>query len=1381
MRSTSPPPLARASAPEPAPTDEPPPVKRGPGRPIAIIAAAIVVAALLLVVVMSIEAPRGPEDALTDGDLSRLVGPGGLTDEELAREGPADPTLPGGGLPEAGWIQFTDPDDPQRLAQRYRFDRLDPNPEGRGVGWFEMVNPQIEIRLADDRLLSVTGRTALVSAPNQALEEGTISGDVVIRLFEGSADRAVDVRRDRPTFMIQTPEAYFDNFLGEVRCDQRLLMETESLEFPGRNLRMQINDLDQWATVSIETVEYIRLASQAARAEGDRLGELNRGANQRADRPRPGTGAANRREKAAGAESPPDRDLPASADELQHYRLTLNDNVRIVQGDDLTGRLITGDRLDIIFSAESGGFGLNFAAAEPASDPVITQGAPTAGFAAPPGPLPVAVSHLLLASLTQDEEARCQLAPPRSGNDTYIYCDGPLTVNPIRDRSRSLPALDDALLELTGRPVRLVDREAETEAECRRLRYHTLSRMTELVGSADHPLRVDGPDAEVRADAFWIRQSDNTGGFEGPGRLITYLAGQSEPTSRNGPAAEGTRPSNPLRVDWVRRVDLTFHEQSQEDMVSLGALRSADFIGEVTAVADEFDVSADRVGIDLPPDAESSGAIDAIRASGNVQVAGVGNAGSLACDELNLLLVRDDRARSLPQKLLASGNVHAENPQQSISADDLAVTFVPGGDGEESVVPRPDEILPGAGDVTMDTLKARGDVAVRLADGSRLLAESLDIDQTAGTMDLTGGNVSIASGRLLADRGRRISVRREQGLAVWEGAGRARVFPEPLGEDLTDLSGADELQITWINGVDFTLHQEGDEGNVRLRDATFNNGVDVQAADFWLDSDHLTLAFPSGEQDSARREIEIAEEIESIRAWDNVRVGSRHDRGTLSCDDLNLQMTRSLEGQSVPEKMTATGNIVASNLDRTAGTGQTVWAEYLDVTFRAEESGPSPETSGGDDESPRTVKAMVEQVIALRNVQVEMAEGGRAFADQLLGNAVDDLVELSGEEVLVVRDSLIIDRATRVALHGVDDTAHWKGPGRARVFDRSIEPVGEGRVVPPSVDETEEPQLFVTWTEQMVYDNTFNEGAGALDFRGEVEAMSRPSPLEVNTMSGEALTLQFVKTPDAATDDVIAPAQTNIGDLNGTERKLSTFIARGDAKLENRRWLNEDLSDTPSVFHVAGMHVEYDAVAVEAHVVGDGTLLIRDVTPEPAADLDAPDAISAIGRSSAPFGAKGITRFQWNRELRLTHAVDDRFDLYMDGDVRADHQALNGDVSTLRADRVDAVVIREEEADDLAVADLEERGDVFGVGGSMKLQRVAASGGVTILTPTRDVRCDAFDYNLLTNLAEISAVPGRRVSILTRGTARPIQAQRVLWYMAEDTIVITRGAGSGSR
>ena len=86
------------------------------------------------------------------------------------------------------------------------------------------------------------------------------------------------------------------------------------------------------------------------------------------------------------------------------------------------------------------------------------------------------------------------------------------------------------------------------------------------------------------------------------------------------------------------------------------------------------------------------------------------------------------------------------------------------------------------------------------------------------------------------------------------------------------------------------------------------------------------------------------------------------------------------------------------------------------------------------------------------------------------------------------------------------------------------------------------------------------------------------------------------------------------------------------------------------------------------------------------------------------------------------------------------------------------------------------------LGGSMTPVRVYGRGGLSIRTPERDVACDEFDYNPLTGIAEISAAPGRMVSILTTGSARPFKAARAQWDMTpgSEKVTILRGGGAAS-
>ena len=482
----------------------------------------------------------------------------------------------------------------------------------------------------------------------------------------------------------------------------------------------------------------------------------------------------------------------------------------------------------------------------------------------------------------------------------------------------------------------------------------------------------------------------------------------------------------------------------------------------------------------------------------------------------------------------------------------------------------------------------------------------------------------------------------------------------------------------------------------------------------------------------------------------NVRVHS--EEGTIACDDLDLRLMTNDEGKSIPTTMTATGQVRAADPERT------IWADVLVVEFRERRAAAAEPDEEGAYRDPMGGDAEVERMTAEGDVQVLLANGARAFAQKLIGDVPGETIELLGSNVVIAYDKMIIDRGRRVVLRRQTDTAHWDGPGQARFFSTPLETAAEGRIERPDV--IGEPDVRARWNTSMLYDNTFNEGAGSIDLRGEVDAKSEPSPLERNTVNADALTLEFVNVPraDGGDEGHPPPAGATLSPDN-VERVLGRFIARGEAKLENRTWLTAEHVDKPRVFYIAGEHVEYDDQTGEALVVGAGELLIRDLTEDDAAG------------GSAPFGPKGTTLFRWKKKLHMTRGLDDRFDIVMAGEVEALHQGLDDETATLSCDRLEATVVRPGATGKRGALDLE---------GPAKLKRLRAWDGVFIRTQTRDVDCDEFDYNATTGLAQVRARPGRRVSILTRGTAHPIHAQHALWNMSNDRVTITGGSGADS-
>ncbi len=534
-----------------------------------------------------------------------------------------------------------------------------------------------------------------------------------------------------------------------------------------------------------------------------------------------------------------------------------------------------------------------------------------------------------------------------------------------------------------------------------------------------------------------------------------------------------------------------------------------------------------------------------------------------------------------------------------------------------------------------------------------------------------------------------------------------------------------EMQLSWTGGaeIDFIESDGNDETKGAIRGATFDGQVAVRSQD-----------------------------------------------GTLDCGRLKLTFTVDAKGESTPKKMVASQDVKAKNED------QTLWADAVRVTFVPKEDQDQVENANDNPGEPQSIlgqDAQVDRLQADGNVQVLMSDGARAFAERLDGDARQERVVLTGPQVIIASDKLLIDRGRHVELDRTAGTARWQGPGQARMLTDPLETSADQRIPPPAindVDTTPDTTLRTRWNESMVYDSMFSEGAGSLHVTGDVRIRSRPTEIELNTMTGDALTLEFENVPDNE-QQVAAkePKESDTPGLSGdlfaqSDRRLARFIAKGNARIENWTWQNADQSDNPRRYFIAGQHITYDDRTLEAEVIGDGQLYMRDLT-----EIDT-GSIS----EDAPFGRKGETGIKWAQHLKMTRLTDQLWNIGMTGDVQVGHVAPGGEVSTMTAEEVQLEVER-------SATDVEEtaEGDFLNLGGDMEAQRLAAEGSVFIVTPNREVDCHAFDYNLRTNLAEVSALPGRRVSIVTAGSPVPIKYQKLIWNMdpANERITVYQGSG----
>ena len=95
-------------------------------------------------------------------DAPALSGDGTLDASDVAQVGVE--------LPSGGWVQKTDAHG--HLVQQYRCASLDPDPADMPDGWIEMEEPEVELFLGEDRVVTISGDRGLANAPGRALESG---------------------------------------------------------------------------------------------------------------------------------------------------------------------------------------------------------------------------------------------------------------------------------------------------------------------------------------------------------------------------------------------------------------------------------------------------------------------------------------------------------------------------------------------------------------------------------------------------------------------------------------------------------------------------------------------------------------------------------------------------------------------------------------------------------------------------------------------------------------------------------------------------------------------------------------------------------------------------------------------------------------------------------------------------------------------------------------------------------------------------------------------------------------------------------------------------------------------------------------------------------
>ena len=503
-------------------------------------------------------------------------------------------------LPKGGWVYQTD--SMGNLAHQYRFESLDPNPGHLPSGWVEMKKPEIEVFLSGNRVVVITGDKGVANAPKRMLESGEIAGNVHISMY----DLGTKKNRDNlhPSMVLTTPQVNFNNFTGEISCDNEVKIVSSSQTLEGSQLSIHFNDKENRIEyLRLEVLEYLDFYPNK-----DSTIRIADKTNKRETRPVvTTTKSSTQKHKISAAAIGPNPD---------YYLATFLDTVKIVQGDSLTGKFASGDSLSVAFSADS----------ESASTTSVTSANKTMS-------VPLGINTALVSSLFAT-------SPINQDPPIRLTCAGGLTMVPLEDNSKMPSAPEDTRIELIAREnatIQVNDYEEGMSATGNLLRYELLHDRSDLFGS---PATLLLNDMKTLATHLWIERDGGTGGAIGKG------------------FATRTTPKDNSTLRWANGVDFFFDSNKKDSALEKVICNKA------TLEDNDSTISCNSLTINFDPSLTGSPNPTTAFASGDVKA--ISETQTLWSDTAEVLFKQlpgtespdvATSSRSKAETLLANGNV----------------------------------------------------------------------------------------------------------------------------------------------------------------------------------------------------------------------------------------------------------------------------------------------------------------------------------------------------------------------------------------------------------------------------------------------------------------------------------------------------------------------------------------------------------------------------------------------------------------------------------------------------------------------------------------------------------------------------------------------------
>lgn len=539
-------------------------------------------------------------------------------------------------------ISFFSRDDQTRPQARMVAQQMAP----QGPRGYIATTPRMAISQSSGQTVHVQADRGDLAMPtrNQPPERGTLTGDVLIRIYEMGIE-AIDPANPgpAPVATFATPALDFNVELGTVSTREtvkgtaeNLVFEVDGLDIRGNQVTSQLERLESQrggtATYTPPPSKPTQAGPQEpARSRGDRP----------AGQPRTPSPTPTQ------ASPDPTPAEPAAALTDQYYHLQIQDNVAIVRGTMTT----TADTLDAWVHL------VDNSLPEGAIAPLGTR------TASGQLDLTARLMTALMAAVEQDQATNPDDAGTSGepGEPITLTWDGPLVARPLANRPREL-ATDDLAFRLSAPErglVQIADAEMGAKGHAATIDYYPTTQRAILLGPAANSVFVTAPGVgEARGIRVELDLLSETAALIGPGQLTAL-----------GEDQQG-------RIAWAERADIEFRRvAATNDQKESLTLKSANFKGKVNGEAQDAYLAGETVDaefFDVDGNRPLIRRLVMAREPNEPAMASSDRTGSLSGDLIEVDFELDEaEQRSLPSRLVATGSVEGRGQEATFNADKL--------------------------------------------------------------------------------------------------------------------------------------------------------------------------------------------------------------------------------------------------------------------------------------------------------------------------------------------------------------------------------------------------------------------------------------------------------------------------------------------------------------------------------------------------------------------------------------------------------------------------------------------------------------------------------------------------------------------------------------